>query len=154
NAGDRDPSSTLAKGLSGAAAITGLVGAVMPPGALIVGPITAVAALAVWALDVYKQTPGVVRCLMAYIVDLTLVMRLLFWKMRQLGGIQSLRKEVVYEVLHEFQDSSTKQKVHTEIRSFVSKGGVLERTNKDKVLDKVVALMEKYGTSPPGPTGR
>ncbi|KAG8917184.1 hypothetical protein FRC02_003296, partial [Tulasnella sp. 418] len=50
------PNKTLVTGTSGAAGITGLVGAVMPPGALIVGPIAAVAALAVWARDVYEQT--------------------------------------------------------------------------------------------------
>ncbi|KAG8917321.1 hypothetical protein FRC02_003175 [Tulasnella sp. 418] len=148
NAGD--PNKTLATGISGAAGVTGLVGAVMPPGALIVGPIAAVAALAVWARDVYKQTPGVVRCLMGYIVDLTLVMRQLFWKMRKLGGIQSLPEEVVYKVLEEFQDSPIKRQIHAEIRAFVSAGGVLERTDKDKVLSKVVTLITKYDTDPQG----
>ncbi|KAL0957897.1 hypothetical protein HGRIS_000078 [Hohenbuehelia grisea] len=44
----------------------------------IILPVTAVIAVAVWAYQVYQRSHFTLRCLMGYIVDLTLIMHLLF----------------------------------------------------------------------------
>ncbi|KAG8962663.1 hypothetical protein FRC03_003916 [Tulasnella sp. 419] len=139
-----NPNTALVTGISATAGVTGLVGALIPPGALIVGPIAAIAVLAKWVYDVYQQTPGVLRCLMAYIVDLTIVMRRLFWNVRKEGGIKPLPEALLLQSLKEFADSDDRRLVHGEIRSFVDKGGIKDRVSKDRVMDEVVRLIDKY----------
>ncbi|KAG8928573.1 hypothetical protein FRC02_006724 [Tulasnella sp. 418] len=139
-----NPNTALVTGISATAGVTGLVGALIPPGALIVGPIGAIAVLAKWVYDVYQQTPGVLRCLMAYIVDLTIVMRRLFWNVRKEGGIKPLPEALLLQSLKEFADSDDRRLVHGEIRSFVDKGGIKDRVSKDRVMDEVVRLIDKY----------
>ncbi|KAG8924272.1 hypothetical protein FRC02_010537, partial [Tulasnella sp. 418] len=111
--------------------------ATLIPGATIVGPIAALVAFALWASSVSERSLWVIQCLMAYVVNLTILMELLFLKIRQLGGIRPLSEQVLNEILEEFQDSARKRDIHEEIKSFV-------KTNEQDVLEKVVQVIEKY----------
>ncbi|KAG8922062.1 hypothetical protein FRC02_012162 [Tulasnella sp. 418] len=97
--------------------------------------------------DGRKQSPQALalQCLMAYIVDLSLVMRRLFSEMQ---GSQTISQHKLSEVLREYGDSSLRLQVHTEISIFVNKGDIHEPIRKDKVLDEVVELLEKYRFDP------
>jgi len=60
--------------------IAGIVSALAGPAAPIVVPLAAGAVLAVWLYAVYQQSHETLRRLLAYIVDLTIVLQHLFWK--------------------------------------------------------------------------
>lgn len=82
---------------------------------------------------------------MAYIVDLTILMRI-FFEMTS-GNSTDLTKEKVYEVLKIFDGSSTKTDVHREIRSYVKDVGVSGAAKKGHVLDKVESLIKDHCTA-------
>lgn len=85
---------------------------------------------------------------MGYIVDLTLILRRLFWQIRARGGIQPLPKDMLFTAANDFLESPDKEQLHTEIRSFVKRMGVFEIAQKDLVLGEVVRLIQKYRFDP------
>ncbi|KDQ52419.1 hypothetical protein JAAARDRAFT_40270 [Jaapia argillacea MUCL 33604] len=143
-----DPMTTLAKGIPAAAGVVGLATAILPPAGIIVGPIAVGAVFAKWAYDVYKQTPGILRCLMAYIVDFTFVLKQLFWRMRDKGGIQPVPQDLVKDILEKYSRSAEKNQVHNEITTFVDQTGLRQRADRDLVLEKVVQLIERFCLDP------
>jgi hypothetical protein len=82
---------------------------------------------------------------MAYIVDLTIILRQLFWRMREKGGIQPVSKELINETITTFHNSVEKEKVHRDIRTFVAQSGWRQRVDRDSVLEEVVRLINCYG---------
>ncbi|KAG8949337.1 hypothetical protein FRC03_000378 [Tulasnella sp. 419] len=114
----------------------------MPRGADVIASLQTVEPLTKWAHNIYDKTPGVVRCLMAYIVNLTLVMQQLFSETRPLGKTPSLSVEVLHRVLKQFQDSTPNEQVHKEIRSFVKPGYDIGVT--DNVLEEMLRLIKSY----------
>jgi hypothetical protein len=150
--------------LGSAAAAAGIAKAVMiaPPAAAIVVPIAAVVFLAAWAYDIYSKTwlfprylsfiprhpdpclrPGIIRCLMGYVVDLTVIMRAAFRASREnKDGI--IQKERVEEIIEKYDKSAMKRNIHDSIRSFVQDkfpflkstavDGIVSLVNQDIVL--------------------
>ncbi|KAG8927528.1 hypothetical protein FRC02_008083 [Tulasnella sp. 418] len=134
--GDKDSGTTL--GISAAPP--------MPRGADVIASLQTVEPLTKWTHNIYDKTPGVLRCLMAYIVNLTLVMQQLFSETRPSGKTPSLSVEVLHRVLKRFQDSTANRQVHEEIRSFVKPGYDIGTT--DKVLDEMLRLITEYRGKP------
>lgn len=85
---------------------------------------------------------------MGYIVDLTVVLRTLFWRMRMRGGIQPVPDGEIQEIIKEFERSADKNHVHRDIRQFVGRTGLLNRADKDVVLAEVIQLINKYCLDP------
>ncbi|KAF7333168.1 G domain-containing protein [Mycena venus] len=78
-----DDSSSLPKiTLGGTAAVAGIISGVIPPAAPFAVPIAAGLIFAAWVYKAYLTTPQVLRGLMGYIVDLTIMMQSLFWLTR------------------------------------------------------------------------
>jgi len=136
---------TLTTGISGVAGVVGFVATMAPPAVIVVAPVIIAAVFAKWVYDVYQQTHGILCCLMAYIVDLTIILRQLFWRMREKGGIQPVSKELINETITTFHNSVEKEKVHRDIRTFVAQSGWRQRVDRDSVLEEVVRLINCYG---------
>jgi len=129
-------------------AATAGIGRVVQGSAAVIAPVAAVVVFAAWVYQVYQQTPSVVRCLIAYIVDLSCIMQKLFWKMRAKGGSVTLPSATLDESLAEFEEQD-KTSIHTDIRGFVEEHGSFTFARKDLVLEEIVRLIQKYRIQPP-----
>lgn len=69
--------------------------------------------------------------MMAYIVNLTIIMRRLF------DITQDVSPESIHSVIEEYRESEARQRVHTEIRSFS-----LDLRGKDRALEKIIELID------------
>jgi len=139
---DRDasnPTRTLTVGLSMVGTIAGIVSALAGPAAPIVVPIAASAVLATWLYQVYKQSDETLRRLMAYIVDLTLIMQNLFWLAVTVRRPVTVR--LIKLVIKWYSESPEKDRVHSDISKYVRQAGVFDRAKRDTVLDKIVELI-------------
>jgi hypothetical protein len=78
---------------------------------------------------------------MAYIIDLTLIMQNLFW----LAVIDRhpISRRLIKLAFKAYEDSPGKAQVHADIGQYVSQAGVFDRANRDRVLDKIVELIER-----------
>ena len=76
---------------------------------------------------------------MAYIVDLTLIMQNLFW----LAVIdrRPISRRLIKLAFKAYEESSEKTQVHADISEYVRQAGVIDRANRDSVLDKIVELI-------------
>ena len=84
--------------------------------------------------------PEHIRCLMGYVVDLTLILQAVF----HVSITERLEKNAIQdrlnEILYEFHLSERKKSIHDEIRSFV---GVQHPFAKDSVVDKIESLIKQ-----------
>jgi len=128
-----------------AAAAAGIAAAIAPvsgPAAIVVGPVAAVVFLAAWAYGVYHRTPANIRCLIGYVVDLTIIMQAIFRASlpHKEGEVD---QEHIKEIVDKYDRSETKKDVHDAIRSFVHEQNLLAR---EGVVDKIEELINQYRT--------
>ena len=90
----------------------------------------------------FGPSPGNVRCMMGYIVDLTIVMHGLFWLKR------SVSEDAVDSILKKYAESGNHAKVHNEIRVFVRDATTLRLGHSDHVLEEIICLIKKYCVDP------
>jgi len=145
-----DPKQALTYGTAAASAVGGIVGGLSGPAAPIVVPIIATGVIGKWLYDVYKQTPGIVRVMMAYIVDLTAILECLFVLVQAQGGEgpQPVTRDLVDLTLTAYGESDSKAQCHHEIKEFVKNTNIFQRGHKDKVLDKVIELIRTHRFQP------
>ncbi|KAG2125433.1 hypothetical protein DEU56DRAFT_570291 [Suillus clintonianus] len=132
-----DPNKTIAVGLPMVAAIAGIVSALSGPAAPIVVPIAAGILFAAWAREVYRTSHEVLRRLMCYIIDLTLVLRTLHF----LSENQELSRRAIKLAVNSYLASSVSEDVHTQIREYDKGLKLLEHAD-HHTLDKIAELME------------
>jgi len=137
-----NPNKGLSVGLSMVGAIAGIVSALAGPAAPIVMPIAGCFVLAKWAYDVYQQSHGTLRRMMAYIIDLTLVMQNLFWLVAIYRVPVSRR--LVKLAAKAYEESEIRTQVHFEIEKHVEGAKVLDRVHRDGALGKIVELIDLY----------
>ncbi|KZT20581.1 hypothetical protein NEOLEDRAFT_1182434 [Neolentinus lepideus HHB14362 ss-1] len=119
-----------AKNAAGAVgATTTLWAANVHPLAFVTIPITAAMVLAKWGYDVYQEIPAILKCFMAYIIDLTIVMQKLFPK-----SLPSSNKSL----------TTADVDAALEIKEFVDQRATWKAVKKDPVLEKIVELIDKY----------
>ncbi|KAF7368449.1 G domain-containing protein [Mycena venus] len=145
------PDSTL----SGTAAVAGIISGVIPLAAPFAVPIAADLIFAAWVYKVYLTTPHVVRALMGYIVDLTIVMQSLFWLTRaraeavSKGGAMvatvPLTKNLVELAFTAYATDEHSETIHEDLRKFVKRTLVLKP---DIVLDHIVELIKSHRFQP------
>ncbi|THU98021.1 hypothetical protein K435DRAFT_857051 [Dendrothele bispora CBS 962.96] len=137
----------------GESSLVGLIGAAVPGGAVIAVPAAATLAFAQWVFMAYNEAPVVLRVIMAYIVDLTIVMQSLFWIMQARGESGTIRglldRRLVRLAFEAYKDSGDCTRVHTEIRSFVGPTSVFKRDQRDLCLEKIVSLIRDNRFIPP-----
>ncbi|KAJ7289333.1 hypothetical protein C8J57DRAFT_1706206 [Mycena rebaudengoi] len=116
--------------------IAELGSAVATPLGLAVVAVGSAVKLGQWAMELYRETPQVVICLMGYIVDLTLVMCQLFGHPASEGRAIS--------VLEAYIQSGKVVEVHNDIRKVVNGMGVHQLAQKDRILAEIIRLIEAY----------
>jgi len=90
-----------------------------------------------WVSGVYQNTPDNIACIMAYIVDLTIVMHRLF------TVTVDVTEEHVVSVLEGYVKSTELRQIHNDIRTFVRSSG-LRHLGEDNVLKEIIRLIEKH----------
>ncbi|KAG6911381.1 hypothetical protein DXG01_016478, partial [Tephrocybe rancida] len=140
-----DPGKNLAfrvASISLVAGIAGIVGAVSGPAAPIVIPIAAAFVLAKWAYDVYQQTAVVLRLLMSYIVDLTLVLQNVFWLHALICHGQPLSRRIIKAGARVYYESNAKQTILFKIDEHLK--GLNFNVGPDTTLNTIAELIKSY----------
>ncbi|KAJ7729029.1 hypothetical protein B0H16DRAFT_1734394 [Mycena metata] len=168
-----DESSTFPKiPLGAVATVAGIVSGVIPPAAPFAIPIAAGLVFAAWVYKVYlttyeplasshqmfmsRRSPQVLRGLMGYIIDLTIVMQSLFWLTRARAEAESkavgdpiatvpLSKRLVELAYKAYATDEHSRTVHAEIRQFVKRTIALKP---ELVLGQIVKLIETHRFQP------
>ncbi|KAF8351830.1 hypothetical protein F5887DRAFT_3940, partial [Amanita rubescens] len=92
-----------------------------------------------WASGVYKRWPEHVRCLMGYVVYLTLILQAVFLVSLQDHSEGKVSLDRVKEVIYEFYFSEKKKRIHNAIRDFQPS------FTKGDVVDKIESLLKENG---------
>ncbi|KAF7972814.1 hypothetical protein HWV62_17008 [Athelia sp. TMB] len=124
--------------VAGMGAAIGFIGS--GPAAPVLIPAAVVLVLAKWGYDVYQQIPDIIMRLMAYVVNLILVMQLLFLALadRRCELTSSLIKTVVAL----YRDSHVKSEIHAKIKTYAN-GGLFSR-GRDQTFENVSSLIKEY----------
>jgi len=96
-----------------------------------------------WISRVYQRTPEVLRCLMGYIVDLTLVMDQLFLDTLPVKPPRYLTVEQVDMALENYKTSEA-AKVHRDIRAYVDQATWRNILQSNKAQEKVIELIQQH----------
>lgn len=84
------------------------------------GAFTQIMRVIVWAYQIYRKAPEVQRKFMAYIVDLTHVMDLLF--MLTVGkDEQELKPSIINDTVFAYSESAKRRNAHAKIKAFTGK---------------------------------
>ncbi|KAG1766737.1 hypothetical protein EV702DRAFT_788274 [Suillus placidus] len=134
-----NPDRTMTVGLSTVGAIAGIVSVLAGPAVPIVVPIVASAVIAKWVYDVYQLSGVVLQRFIAYIVDLTLVLQILYL----VSDSRELSRRVIKLAVASYHASPTSGEVHNRIQGYDRKLTLLQRADRD-TLDKIIELMELY----------
>ncbi|KJA17892.1 hypothetical protein HYPSUDRAFT_205864 [Hypholoma sublateritium FD-334 SS-4] len=84
-----------------------------------------------WLSDMYASTPGVLRCLMGYIIDVTIVLEVLFWLKIGQPRLPSLSEDDIIAAFGMYQGTSSHLEVHSEIRRYVDNMTLLDHVKPD-----------------------
>jgi hypothetical protein len=141
--GAPDPNKGLSIGLSMIGTIAGIVSTLAGPAAPIVIPIAASLVLAKWVYDVYRRSDDTLRRLMAYIIDLTLVMQNIFWLV-VISGHTKISRRLIKLAFKSYAESAIKARVHVEIEKYIKAAGILDRGDRDNALAKVIELINDH----------
>ncbi|KAF8184108.1 hypothetical protein K438DRAFT_1766553 [Mycena galopus ATCC 62051] len=90
----------------------------------------------------YQNAPETLRCLMAYIVDLTLIMEELFHIALAFRPIRTLAMEDIELAMDNYVKSHA-EKIHSEIRVYTKASRVSKIMRPQKAEDEVKSLIEK-----------
>ncbi|KAG8977753.1 hypothetical protein FRB93_011820 [Tulasnella sp. JGI-2019a] len=133
--------------------VAAIFGGAFPPAAPIVVPITVGATVLVkWLYDVYRQTPGIIQILMAYIVDLTAILEGVLHLIQPRSQdaaearAQQLSQDLIFLAVEAYNKSDAKKQAHIHIKAFV--GTVQNIFNRERVLGRVVSLLETQRFDP------
>ncbi|KAG6904527.1 hypothetical protein DXG01_009262 [Tephrocybe rancida] len=135
-----DPGKRLVGGISLVAGIAGIVSALSGPVAPIVIPIAAAFVLGKWVYDMYQQTTVVLKLLMSYIIDLTLVLQNIFWLQALNGYGQPLSRRNVEAGARVYYESNAKRTILFKIDKHLK--GFNPNVGPDTTLNTIVELIE------------
>ncbi|KNZ76261.1 hypothetical protein J132_11131 [Termitomyces sp. J132] len=135
-----DPSKNLVAGVSLVAGIAGIVSVLSGPVAPIVIPVAAALVMARWVYVVYQETTFVLRHLMTYIIDLTLILQNIFW-LQELGDPdRPLSRRTIKMGVHAYEGSTTKRTLSFKINQHLD--GLSFHVGPDTTLNTIEALIQ------------
>ncbi|KAF8716708.1 hypothetical protein AX14_012230 [Amanita brunnescens Koide BX004] len=103
---------------------------------------SAMAGLAkLWTNSVFREGPEHMRCLMGYVVDLTLILQAIFQVSLQDRSDGKVAQDNIDEIIYEFHCSEKKKNIHDAIRKSIETGYIFAREN---VVNEIASLIEKY----------
>ncbi|KAI0246859.1 hypothetical protein BJV78DRAFT_1286034 [Lactifluus subvellereus] len=97
-----------------------------------------------WVKDSYQNSTENMRCIMGYIVDLTVIQHELFQSARDLSTRE------VRSVMERHDKSGPRTRIHNDIFSFVTGTAQLTYRGNDVILEKTIDLIAQSCNSPPG----
>ncbi|KAH8994195.1 hypothetical protein EDB92DRAFT_1944025 [Lactarius akahatsu] len=102
-----------------------------------------------WVHDVYRGSQENVRCVMGYIVDLTVI---LYAISSTTSG--NISPESVLSVIDRHVRSGRRNRIHRDIRRFVAEASIVRFSvpQKDLILERIIDLIQEYCV-PPARTG-
>ncbi|RDB24100.1 hypothetical protein Hypma_008541 [Hypsizygus marmoreus] len=137
------PHKALATGLGIVSAIGGIVSTLAGPAAPIVIPIGVGIVFALWVRQIYKESSDILRRLMLYIIDLTLIMQLLFWIQFTLKvQDQPLTRRLIKLTVKAYCNSDSFDSLHQDTRKFTDSADLIDRLGPDTTFNKVVKLID------------
>ena len=86
---------------------------------------------AIYLTLTFFDSPGVLRCLMGYIVDVTIVLEVLFWLKIGQPRLPSLSEDDIIAAFGLYQGTPSHSKVHNEIRKYVDNMTLLDHVKPD-----------------------
>ncbi|KAF8335238.1 hypothetical protein F5887DRAFT_614117 [Amanita rubescens] len=101
---------------------------------------TTMAGLAEWMSGIYQNFPEHVRCLMGYVVDLTLILQAVFQVSLEDHLEGKVTPDRVIDIIYEFETSKKKRQIHDAIWSFVEAQYPFAKNN---VVDKIESLLDE-----------
>jgi len=96
-----------------------------------------------WITGIYQRSPEVLRCLMGYIVDLTLVMDQLFLNTLPLKPPRLLTNEQIDAALEDYKNTEG-YKVHRAIREYVNKSTFGDILKSNNAQEKMIELIRHH----------
>ncbi|KAF9512935.1 hypothetical protein BS47DRAFT_1393815 [Hydnum rufescens UP504] len=94
---------------------------VFPPSVPVVLPVAGTMILASWVLGSFDTAHNSLRCLMGYIIAITMMMRSLFAMIRFRRKTVPISRAMVNLVVLKYSKSSHKKHIHEQIRAYVAK---------------------------------
>jgi len=140
---DSETANWFNQDLDGVKALIGLVSTVASAAVPAVAGISLSLLFVKWISDVYQRTPETLRCLVGYIVDLTLVMDQLFLNTLPVSRPFKLTKEQIDDALEGYKSVGASS-VHGEIRTYASKLTIASIIKSNNAQQKTIELIEKY----------
>ncbi|KAG6905802.1 hypothetical protein DXG01_000669 [Tephrocybe rancida] len=134
------PAKGLATGISLVTGIAGIVSAISGPAVPIVIAIATSFVLAKWAYNMYQQMAIVLKVLMSYIIDLTLVLQNIFWLQVLTGYKQPLSCQIIKAGAHTYYESNAKQTILFKINEHLK--GLNFNVSPNTMLNTIVELIE------------
>ncbi|KAG9225359.1 hypothetical protein CCMSSC00406_0006254 [Pleurotus cornucopiae] len=121
-------------------AVTALASATaaVPLATPIVIPIAVILGLAAWVWQVYQRSHESIRCLMCYVIDLTIIMQLVFKGHEQSAKIDH---DVIKEAIDTYANSGVLRRNHTIVRSFVGDLNIGDRVSSRRIMEKIEELI-------------
>ncbi|KAF8351827.1 kinase-like domain-containing protein [Amanita rubescens] len=101
------------------------------------GKIPVSVAAGLWTSGVYKRLPEHIRCLLGYVVDLTLILQAVFQVSQEEHLESEPLRERLNEIIYEFHSSDKKKSIHTTIWAFVGS----QRPSAKAVVGKIESLI-------------
>ncbi|KAJ7710261.1 hypothetical protein B0H14DRAFT_3021770 [Mycena olivaceomarginata] len=105
-----------------------------PKAIIITGPTAVIVLFAEWAQGTYKKTKNSLRCLIAFIVDLTLIMDTLFYLVLSRGQTP-MKIALINQALRIYKDR--KAPVHTSIRAWADGWGTFTHLDESAAMKKI-----------------
>ncbi|TDL15761.1 hypothetical protein BD410DRAFT_86683 [Rickenella mellea] len=113
-----------------------------------IAPVVATIGLSVmfvnWLFGLYTNTPGTLRSLMGYIVDLTIVLEQLFWFKAAQPKNPAVSSDDVKAVFGLYSNSEERVQVHREIRAYVDNMSLLDHAHPDNAHEEVERLIKVH----------
>jgi len=116
-----------------------------PTAIIIAGPTAIVILFAEWVRGTYRKTKSSVRCLMGFLVDLTLTMDILFYLVLA-GSQKPMKIGLVNRALRIYK--TRKAPVHASIRACADGWSVFGHLDANDVIDKITDIIEEHSVKP------
>jgi len=123
------------------ATVAALAGAASNPAGIVILGVGSIVWIAKWLFDVYQNSSHNTACVMAYIVDLTIIMH-------RLSAIE-ISEESAVSTLKSYARSGEIAQVHNDIRAFSSRIPGPRLSDKDYTFDEIIRLIEKHRVQVP-----
>jgi len=116
--------------------VVALASASLNPAGIVILVVGSAVLIARWLFDVYQNTSHNIACVMAYIVDLTILMY-------RLSEIE-ISEERVISTLQDYARSGEIAQVHNAIRAFSGRVPNLRLEGNDAALAEIIRLIKKH----------